>query len=430
MRRNHLHLPLLAIGVSLLVGHVVTAGRVGPMGVYRANDATGADEFGRAVDIDGNYAAIGAPGDDPGGAVYIFDVTTGQQVNKLALPAAEEGTAFGWSVEINESSVLAGTPFAESRTWSDPNGPGTAFLYDALSGVQRAELKSNDSHFGDLFGWSVALEGPWAIVGAPRHNGTASLAGAAYLFDLRTGLQTFKLTGSDTARQDAFGVDVDISGDLAVVGALWHDDGAESTGAAYVFDVTTGEQISRMVTSDRARGDRLGMSVAIEGDRVLVGAYADDDDGKSSGSAYLFDAHSGETLFKFTAEDAALEDHFGWTVDMSGGIGAIGAITDPNQGLLRGKAYLFDLTKGTQLAKLVPDISHPFDRFGSAVAIDGRVTLAGTPELAIGDLSDPAAAAGRVYVFDAVPEPHGIMLAVIGSVLSAGIVSGNRRRDT
>ena len=68
------------------------------------------------------------------------------------------------------------------------------------------------------------------------------------------------------------------------------DDNGTDSGSAYLFDITTGEQIAKLLPDDGAAYDSFGFSVAISGSTAITGAYDDDDNGSNSGSAYLFDA--------------------------------------------------------------------------------------------------------------------------------------------
>ena len=97
-----------------------------------------------------------------------------------------------------------------------------------------------------------------------------------------------KLTASDGAEYDRFGYSVSISGDTAVIGA--YGDGSES-GSAYVYVRSNGvwSEQQKLTASDGALGDYFGYSVSISGKTAVIGAYRDDDNGSSSGSAYVYD---------------------------------------------------------------------------------------------------------------------------------------------
>ncbi len=142
----------------------------------------------------------------------------------------------------------------------------------------------------DYFSWSVAISGTTAIVGAEGDDDNGFNSGSAYLFDTTTGRQIFKLLPDDGAAFDYFGFSVAISGATAIVGAYLGDDNGADSCSAYLIDTTTGEQIAKLLANNGAVGDYFGISVAVTGATAIVGAYWDDDNGTNSGSAYLFDA--------------------------------------------------------------------------------------------------------------------------------------------
>ena len=114
-------------------------------------------------------------------------------------------------------------------------------------------------------------------------------SGSAYVF-VRSGSEwtkQAKLTAGDGASSDFFGISVSVSGDKAIVGASGDDDNGLTSGSAYVF-VRSGNvwiEQAKLIPSDGAAGDRFGHSVNVSIDTTVVGAYGDDDNGSSSGSA-------------------------------------------------------------------------------------------------------------------------------------------------
>ena len=150
------------------------------------------------------------------------------------------------------------------------------------------KLTAEDAASYDYFGYSVGVSGNTAIVGAYLDDDNGGASGSAYLFDTITGAET-KLTASDAASSDVFGVSVGVSGNTAIVGAYLDDDnGFIDSGSAYLFDTTTGAE-TKLTAPDGEAGDRFGWSVGVSGNTAIVGAYGDDDNGSSSGSAYVFD---------------------------------------------------------------------------------------------------------------------------------------------
>jgi hypothetical protein len=346
-----------------------------------ASDAARGDFFGASVAVSGSTALIGAPGKNSAtGAAYVFvpSGTSWSQQAKLTASNGASGDNFGFSVAVSGSTAVLGAV-------GDNSGRGAAYVF-ARSGTtwsQQAELTASDGASGDVFGVSVAIRGSTVVVGAPQKN---SFVGAAYVFLLPS--QGAELTASDAAAGDEFGFSVAISGATAVIGA---PDKNSHTGAAYVFVHTNSRwsQQATLTASDAAKGDFFGASVAVSGPTVVVGA-----DGKNSGTgaAYVF-ARSGTSWSqqaKLTASDAASGDDFGTSVAISGSTAVVGA-DHKNSGT--GAAYVFTRsgTGWSQQVKLTATDAASGDGFGFAVAVSGRTAVVG----ALGKNSD----AGAAYVF-------------------------------
>ncbi len=148
-----------------------------------------------------------------------------------------------------------------------------------------------------------------------------------------------KLTSGDPQADEHFGVSVAISGDSVAVGAPGDD---EASGSAYVFQRsgTTWTQQAKVSASDAAAGDLFGAAIAISGDTVAVGAPGDDE---ASGSVYVFQ-RSGTTWTqqaKVSASDAARGDLFGAFIAISGDTVVVGCRRDDDAGEDSGSAYVF-----------------------------------------------------------------------------------------
>ena len=130
------------------------------------------------------------------------------------------------------------------------------------------KLLANDGLIAFEFGFSVANSGVIAIIGSPGDDVNGHASGSAYLFDTTTGLQLFKLLPLDSAEGLEFGWSVAIDGTKAIVGAAQDD--IDGNGAAYVFDTTTGQQLFKLVANDGASDDMFGISVAISGTTAIV----------------------------------------------------------------------------------------------------------------------------------------------------------------
>ena len=412
---NMRHLmPLLAAGVSILSTGTAHADLGDQLFKLLAEDGEQYDWFGISAAISGDTAIVGAYQDDDNGSqsgsAYLFNTTTGKQIIKLLPNDGAPGDKFGRSVAIRNSPgvkiAIVGALF------DDDNGvdSGSAYLFDVTTGQQISKLLPNDGAADDRFGYSVAISGGTAIVGAVGDDDNGSWSGSAYLFDIgdpRNPVQIAKLLACDGSSSEFFGHSVAISSNTAIVGVWAHYHHGVDTGAVYVYDVATGTQMAELLADDGMYADAFGKSVAISGapgsETAIVGAIGDDDNGQWSGSAYLFDLSDPKNplqVAKLLPDDGTPGDQFGESVAISGTIGIVGADIDDENGESSGSAYLFDTVKGVQLAKLLPGDGAAGDRFGYRVAVSGPPGM----EIAIVGAffdDDNGASSGSAYLFDA-----------------------------
>jgi hypothetical protein len=260
---------------------------------------------------------------------------------------------------------------------------GTNWSVPVTLVTERQKLLASDGATADQFGCSVFISGDYAIVGALYDDDKGSNSGSAYIFKWNgtSWSQQQKLTASDGAAGDWFGTSVSISGDYVIVGASRDDDNGTDSGSAYIFtpndiDPNNWVQQQKLTASDGAVSDNFGYSVSISGDYAIVGAYRDDDNGTDSGSAYIFkwDGTSWSQQQKLTASDGAVWDYFGRSVSISGDYAIVGA--ENNGG--KGSAYIFKRngTIWSQQAKLTASDRATNDYFGS-VSINGDYAIVG-----------------------------------------------------
>jgi hypothetical protein len=361
-----------------------------------ATDAAAEDRFGSSVALSGNIAIVGAYLDDDAGAgsgsAYLYDASTGIQLRKLVAADGAAGDQFGWSVSVSGTRAIVGAPLNDAGAANT----GSAYVFDVGSGNQLRKLVAADAAAGNQFGWSVALSGNTAVVGAYLDNHAGNESGSAYVFDVASGNQIAKLTASDAAAGDRFGWSVAVSGNAVVVGAPSDDDSGNSSGSVYVFDASTGNPLRKLTAADAAAGDQFGWSVGLSGNTAVLGSVLDDDNGTDAGSAYVFDVSSGNQIAKLTASDAAAGDRFGVSVSVSGNTAVVGASLDDTGATDVGSAYVFDVNTGNQLAKLAASDGAAGDWFGSSVCASGNTAV-------IGSVFDDGTAVntGSAYVFDA-----------------------------
>ncbi len=288
---------------------------------------------------------------------------------------ASDGVAydhFGVSVSVSGDTAVIGV---SSKTISSNARQGAAYVFVRSSGVwsQQQELTASDGAAYDEFGISVSVSGETAVIGAFENSGAQ---GAAYVFLRNSGVwtQQQKLTASDGVPGDYFGWSVSVSGDTAVIGAYAK---INDRGAVYVFVRSSGlwTQQQELTASDGATNDHFGYSVSVSGDTAVIGAYGKISD---QGAAYVFVRNTGvwTQQQKLTAWDGAASDYFGYSVSVSGDTAVIGAYGNSS---FQGAAYVFVRSSGvwSQQQELTASDGAVYDEFGYSVSVSGDTAAMG-----------------------------------------------------
>ena len=277
----------------------------------------------------------------------------GRTYGEIDIASASDGASFdgfGYSVALDGDTALVGA-YAADVNGNFDQGAAYVFVRQGASWSQQQKLVASDGVQGDFFGYSVALDGDTALIGAAQANVNGNFdQGAAYVF-VREGAswsQQQKLVASDGVADDRFGRSVALDGDTALIGADQADvNGNFYQGAAYVFvrQGASWSQQQKLVASDGAQGDRFGWSVALDGETALVGASLADVGGNASqGTAYVFvrEGASWSQQQKLVASDGAARDRFGWSVALDGETALVGAYwADAGGNANQGAAYVF-----------------------------------------------------------------------------------------
>lgn len=312
---------------------------------------------------------------------------------------------FGAAVAITDSRLVVGAPAKDG-------GYGAVFVYEqTVPGTWSGRrLTASDGLPGDRFGDAVGVAGDRVVVGARFADGADTGTGAVYVFERAVDGSWIehKIIASDGQTDDGFGGSVAVDGDRIVVGADWDDDQGGESGSAYVFTLVDGvwtEQ--KLVASDGATGDLFGRSVAVAGDRVAVGAIYDDGILADVGAVYVYDLAEA-TERKLTPEDEERVSLFGHAVAMSGDLLAVGApladlVEDGDLIIDSGAVFRYDLSTddagGVAYRPAVPSAEA---QFGFSVATDGARVVVGAPN--DGAVAPNAGAvapnAGAVYAFE------------------------------
>ncbi len=346
--------------------------------------------FGISIAIDGGTAVIGNASDTDNGVnagaawVFQFDGSNWVQQQKLLAADGAASDIFGGTVAISGDIIVIGA----RRDDDNGNNSGSAYVFrfdpDTSNWIQEQKLLSDDGHFSDYFGISVAVSGDIALIGAYFHG---LLAGAAYVFryDGSSWVQEQELLPDDPDLFSKFGISVALDGDIAVIGAYFDDDNGDFSGSAYVFRFDGSSWVfeHKLLAADGGPGDRFGLPVAISGETVVVGAQSHDEFGPESGGAYVyrFDGSTWHQEQELLPGDGAAFDGFGRAVAVAGDTAVIGAWFDDNEnGIDAGSvyAYRFDGNVWIEQAKLTPTntVGDGY-QFGWSAALSGDVAMFG-----------------------------------------------------
>ena len=344
-------------GVAINTGAVYVHRRLGDGWVLEqkltSSDPKPFDDFGISVVVEGDVLVVGALfGDvtvaEQGEAfVFRYNGVSWQEEQRLTASDPATGDRFGRSVDIQGDWIAVGA----YRNDDLGDNVGSVYLYqhNGVEWVERQELFASDAAPGDLFGIEVAFSGDALLVGSYFDDTTAVDTGSGYVFrfDGVTWTEEQKLVSSDAAAGDFLGGVVALDGNTAVLGAYGDDAAGADSGAAYVFefDGTTWVEVQELVASDGSANDEFGWAVSVQGDRIAVGAYEDDALGHKAGSAYLYRRSGGGWVEerKLVASDAAMYDTFGSDVYLNGDELWVGSPMDDDAGGESGSAYLFDV---------------------------------------------------------------------------------------
>lgn len=297
--------------------------------------------------------------------------------NKMAAFDGQIWDGLGSSgLAIEGTTVVAGSSRA---SYAGSNGAGAAYVFDCSTLPCRnvSKLLTTAGADNTGLGYSIAISGTTLVVG------TNGLPDAVYVYDLASCeficYESQILTASDGGDYDAFGLSVAIDGQTVVVSSYLnsHDEKTRA-GAAYVFDLATCgpacTETRKLTASDGSAEDRFSSSVAVDGTTAVVGS-------QGNRAGYVFNlATCGAActeVSKLTNSEAT--PAFGESVDVSGSMAILGAAS-PSSGVSWG-AYIFNLeTCGaacTETSKLISSDFQPEDQFGYSVAIDGTTAIVG-----------------------------------------------------
>ncbi len=403
------------IVLAFMVGSTVTAAAQSQQKVMPA-DGSQNDFFGMSVSLRGDLAVVGTSKTE--GAAYVLrhlcdaGMCEWQEYQKLA--SGVTGDRFGFAVAGSGMRVAVGAP-EDSNDKGVGAGSAYLFAFDGEHWNLEHAITASDAEAYDAFGHSIAMDGNLMVVGSPMGDTggmTPMMSGTAYVFrhDGTGWIEEQELEPHDPAMADRFANSVAIQGTRIVIGAPRNDNvNGMNAGAIYIFrrsgcrltEACTWVLEEKVLASDGAAGDFFGASVAIDGNRIVGGAWkGDHTPGVESGAAYTFrhDGSQWNEEQKLVADDAESGDQFGGQVTVSGSRIIVAANADNNEnGARSGSAYAFrfDGERWVQEGKLMAGDGAPYDRFPLSVSLDGDGAIMGMPF----DENDNGTLAGSAYLF-------------------------------
>ncbi len=357
-----IHTPLLLLLLSAAASGQQTLKRVLPIG------AMNHDHSGFSVATHRGMAIVGSPDADENGVIktgsaFLFDTRTGARTGRLVASDGAAFDLFGHAVAISGNTAVVGA-----------TGANAVYVYDVTTKTELRKLTPNDPNAPVGFGVSVAIDDEHVIVGAPYENSVASKSGAAYVYNLGTG-RVLQLLPDDLQGGDVFGIKVAIRGKLAAVSAVGSDAFGVNAGTVYVMDLESGRVVTKLFPQSSAQHFGFGDQISIDGELVVVGEQLSSRYGFHSGAAYLFDARTGEELVALVGSNTNEDDLFGCSVSISGNTVVVGArVATKNFG----SAYVFDASSGHEL-EFLRATGRTGDDFGRSVAIDADSIVIGSP---------------------------------------------------
>jgi len=365
-------------------------------------DAVPQGRFGTAVATTGSLGAVGSPGAAESGVVFLYNLDQGGKLVSEVLPeTAIEGDDFGSALAIDGDIMVVGSPLHEHEGYI----AGAAFVYhlnpSSTEWLEEAILASDIAGDLDYFGSSISLGASRIAVGSPGDDTRGANAGAVYVFsDPNVGWALeVKLFAPDAGAGDRCGTSVAVEGDRLLLGCPYGFGSAIQTGAAYLFRRTDAGYVleQKFIPPSEDVGQLFGSAVALEEDRVFVGAPGIDTD-YPDGSVHIFafDGAAWQGGDVLSAGDRVASRGFGAVLSVDKDILVVGAQRLEGEHLSPGSAYVFQNAAGSwelQTRLRSNDVDRA-DGFGSSVSIRNGHVLVG----AAGD-SETAGNAGAAYHF-------------------------------
>ncbi|MGI9324898.1 MAG: hypothetical protein ACR2PZ_06745 [Pseudomonadales bacterium] len=357
---------------------------------------------GQSIAVGGGSVFVGSPFDNTqiigGGSVSIFDLKSGAHLTSID-PVVPELWGRFHKVAANADTLVIGA----GGDWNSRDDlAGFEYMFDPSNGSLLSELQPpSDAIFNN---GDRAIDGDLLVVGGLNIAGVDDIANAslrqlALVYDLNTGSHVATLNpGIGPQRND---YSLAIHADFVLLGS---NPTNAAFGTAILFDARSGRRLRRFAPANGISG--FGDAVALNSEYALVGRPYIGYLRNFPGEVYVFDMATGQQLAKWTASDSHPDTYFGAEIAMNDRYAVIGAPGGRRgEESVGGKAYVFELATGREVAILSPDGNRATSNFGESIDIDGNTIVIGATGL------------GPVFVYEIIPEPNSVAMFMVTGLL-------------
>lgn len=404
------------LAISMQASQALAFVELQPSSKLLGNDTAASDQFGSAVSVDGNYAIVGSSLNDDGGSeagsAYIYENIAGTwtEIVEIQATAPTAGDQFGFSVSISGDTAIVGAPMATSGGVSNV---GKAYIFQKDQGGADnwglvKEIESSDPEESAQFGYSVAIDGDYVAIGAPKYDRLNRVDSGTVVIHERNldgtdawGYRTF-LKPFATIAGDEFGasLDFDMANERIVVGAIGD---VQGEGAILIFEKdydteNAWKPVTILTGLEGDFGDEFGHDVSIDNLTVVAGS-------SKTGEVTIFDKDVSASVWRRSAVITKLDaDLFGVSVAVKGDVVMAGAMQDDEGGLVanENEGIVYELHRDLGgsgqwgvYARYADTLSGANALLGSNIAYDGTTLVAGAP----GDNAN-GLEAGAAYFFE------------------------------
>lgn len=320
-----------------------------------------------------------------------------------------EGDELGRAIASFEDTLILTAPLDDTAAGAS-TGSVRVYRRDGLDWNLVQTITANDEEAGDRFGFSVSIHENTLVIGSRSDDDDGLNSGSAYVYQRNDTTSNFtfsqKLRASTGRERDQFGFSVAVEGDHLIVGVRMDDEGGKNSGSLEYFsrpdEGSDFAFVSRIQPDAVEKGDQFGSSLAIDGNRLFVGARKDNNAKTNAGAVYYF-TRSGtnwnlvQTILPSKPED---NGYFGWSISVSGSRLAVGQ--PARERVSRsGKAFIHEQNEGGTnnwgvVKRIDPADANGGNRFGFSISISGTNLLVGAPRLRA-EVDGPRGGDARVY---------------------------------